>query len=110
MANKNKGKRSGGKSTGSHTTLVSAAETVYDIVHAFPEVTKISVGIIKSGCGPTPKNRVKIMDEQGALLLKIRGNGVVQELRVYTSERAKVKDGLKNSAEKEGFEVSFAEA
>lgn len=108
MANKNKGVRSGGKYTGSHTTVVPAAETICDIAHALPCVTKISLGIIKAGLRSAHGNRrVKIIDKQGAILLSIRDNNTNQEIYVYAMNLQAAKDGIKKGAEEAGLRVSY---
>lgn len=108
MANKNKGKRSGGKYNGSHTTVVPAAEIVCDIAHDLECVTKISLGIIKAGLKSAHGNRrVKIIDKQGAILLSVRDNNTNQEVYVYATDLKAAKDGVTKGAEEAGLRVSF---
>ena len=111
MANKTKGKRSGGKYNGSHTTVIPAAATLCDVAHDLECVTKISLGFIKAGLKSAHGNRrVKITEKQGALLLAIRDNNTHQEIFVYSNDLKVAKQGIKEGAEKEGIQVSFADA
>ncbi len=79
-----KDSRSGGKYTGSHTTLTPFAREVCDLVTAVPIVTKVSLGVIKAGLPSVNGNRrVKIVNEGTCVLLAIRDNASHQEVRVY---------------------------
>lgn len=81
---KHKGKRSGGKFTSSHTTVIPTAEKVVDLVHKCKTVTKISLGLIEGGLRSAKGGeRVKVMKSETCLLLKVRGGTTHQELRVY---------------------------
>ena len=107
MANKNKGTRQGGKYTGSHTTVTVGGGVVCDIANVLPGVTKISIGIILAGQGTVPKRRVKVIRQQGALLLKVRDNGAVQEIRIYADDLSAVQKGIVDGAERADMAVSF---
>lgn len=54
MASMRKGKRAGGKFTGSHTTVAKGVEHIIDYIEAMPRVTKISLGRITNG-GRSPE-------------------------------------------------------
>lgn len=78
--------RSGGKFTGNHTTLIPLACTACDLVAKVSYVTKITPGYINAGAKPASRTRVKITDQSDAcILLKIRDNIAVQEVRVYVT-------------------------
>ncbi len=107
-----KNSRSGGKFTGSHTTVVPAARDVADIAANNSLVTKIALGIIKAGL-PSAKGRkaVKIKPNGACLLLSVRDNTTCQELYVYAAA-ADLKDARNQVAEKarkEGFQVTVVE-
>ncbi len=98
--------RNGGKFSGSHTTCIPAAGVIADIAHECAYVTKISVGFIKSGL-PTAKGlrRVKMTTSEGSLLLSVRDNISMQELRVYASDVERAKHVIATGALKAGFSV-----
>ncbi|PSO45952.1 MAG: hypothetical protein BRC25_00195, partial [Parcubacteria group bacterium SW_6_46_9] len=61
-----------------------------------------------SGSGP---NRLKIIDQEGCVLLAVSGSSSHQQLRVYLKDierhRESVKKQLRNFAEGNGFQVDF---
>jgi hypothetical protein len=102
-----KGSRSGGKYTGSHTTVVPGASVIADIADQCAGVTKIALGYIKGGLPPVQgRKRLKIFVDKGSLLLTVRDNISQQELRVYTSECEAVQSLIAHAAEKKGFMVT----
>lgn len=102
-----KGARSGGKYTGSHTTVVPGAALIADIADQCSSVTKISLGYIKGGLPPAKGiRRLKIFTDPGSLLLTVRDNISQQELRVYTDEVESTKRTIAKRAEEEGFAVT----
>lgn len=80
--------RSGGKYTGSHTTLIPAAQIACDIADALPEVAKISPGFIKAGLkSANGHRRIKLIDEnEHCILLSVRDNTSHQEVHVYVKD------------------------
>ena len=83
MANRNH--IQGRKRGGNHTTVIDAAIDVIRYVQSLDQVSRISPGFIQSGLKGSVKHRIKIIREQGSLLLKVRGGISIQEIRVYTS-------------------------
>ena len=83
MASKNH--RQGGKMGGKHTTVIDAAQPIVDLAQKMSEVMKVSAGFITSGI-KTGQQRVKIKKIVGGLLLVVRGNISIQEIRVYTND------------------------
>lgn len=74
----------GKKRGGTHTTLIDAAEVPVRIASKIPGISRIAPGFIKSGLrAPSSGPSVKIIKETGCLLLNIRGNTSVQDVRVY---------------------------
>jgi len=76
--------KSGGKYGGRHTSLISLASDVCNMLEKIESVHKISPGIITTRVtNVSGKTRIKIMAETGSMLLRVRDNGALQELRVY---------------------------
>lgn len=73
--------KTGRKLTRSHTTITEKAKEVVTLLERLPEVTKISLGIIKQiGLG---KPAVKYHPITGGFRCTIRGNVSIQEIWVY---------------------------
>lgn len=73
--------KTGRKLTRSHTTITEKAKEVVTMLERLPEVTKISLGIIKQiGLG---KPAVKVHPITGGFRCTIRGNVSIQEVWVY---------------------------
>jgi len=85
--------RSGGKIGGRHTTVIDAARPVVDFLLKNPAVTSIAVGHIKMGIGTGPQ-RMKIKEETGCLLVKIRGSASIQEIRIFAKRLTEIKNDL----------------
>lgn len=75
---------SGKKYGGTHSSYTKMAGDLVRELVQYPEVKKISAGIIKTNLPNLRGNkRIKIVDEGACLLLRIRGNISMQEVRVY---------------------------
>jgi len=100
--------RAGGKYTGSHTTVIPAAATVCDIVNGCPHVTKISLGFITANLTSLRgKKRVKMSPyENGSMLLRVRDNTAIQEVRVFSENIHKTMDWIESNLHKKGTIVS----
>lgn len=85
--------RCGGKIGGKHTTVIDAAKPVVDFLLKHINVATVTVGHIKMGI-KTAQKRLKIKEESGCLLIKVRGTASVQELRVFSQNLEKVKSAL----------------
>lgn len=85
--------RSGGKIGGKHTTVIDAARPVVDFLLKNVDVSSVTVGHIKMGIRAS-QQRIKIKEETGCLLIKVRGSASVQELRVFSQDLARVKATL----------------
>lgn len=73
--------KTGRKLTRSHTTLIEKARDVVTMLERLPDVSKISLGIIKQiGLG---KPAVKFHPITGGFRCIVRGNVSIQELWVY---------------------------
>lgn len=76
----------GGKMAGSHTTAIPAADAIVKEALRRPEVSKIVLGLIKSGCtGGAPG--LKTVDIENGLKCTVRGSTGVQEIYIYTTDR-----------------------
>lgn len=81
------------KITRSHTSTIAKAEEVVAMIQKLPEVTKISLGIIKHiGVG---KPTVKFHEITGGFKAVIRGNISIQEIFVYTKDMSGVQKRIK---------------
>ena len=81
--------RAGGKFTKSHTTLIDAAIPIVDRASDMPEVTKISLGEIRTiGKG---LRGVKFHPINGGWRLVVRGNTTIQDIYIYTGSPEKTK-------------------
>lgn len=82
--------KTGRKLTRSHTTITEKAKEVVTLLEPLPEVTKISLGIIKQiGLG---KPTIKFHPITGGFRCIIRGNTSIQEIWVYVRADAPVLD------------------
>ena len=104
-----KSSRSGGKYTGSHTTIIPAASQITDFVHDKPEVTSISIGYIKTGLSPS-RGGIHVKIGYGCnkcILLQIRGNNTQQEIRVWSNDTHSTKLALAKKMRDEKINISF---
>jgi len=90
--------RSGGKIGGRHTTVIDAARPIVDFLLKKSDVTSVAVGHIKMGIKAS-QQRVKIREETGCLMVKIRGSASIQEIRVFSKNLAKIKQDLEERFE-----------
>lgn len=103
-----KNHRSGGKFSGSHSTVIPAAAILADISSNLPEVTKIAIGFIKAGLqSVSGQRRVKITNRDGNILLSVRDNTSHQELTVYSSNVSVSSLGIARAARNAGLHISF---
>lgn len=84
--------RAGGKLTRSHTTLIDAAVPLVDLLQDRDDVTKISLGIIKSIGKGVPG--LKFHPVTGGWKVVVRGNVSLQEMVVYTGDPEAVRRAL----------------
>lgn len=94
MASRNH--HNGGKIRGKHTTIIDAAKPIIKFLNELEWVTGISLGFIKSGLKGA-KQRMKIINTTGGLLLVIRGGVTIQEIRVYSNNTKKVQEELERN-------------
>lgn len=105
-----KNHRQGGKFGGNHTTLIDLASELADVAERLPEVTKISPGFINSGTGTgRGERRVKISDAQGGVILTVRQNSSVQELRIITRDPQSTKLVIARESRDRDVAICFGE-
>jgi len=103
-----KDSRSGGKFSGNHTTLISAAAIVADIAHSCPFVTNISPGFIKVGLkSVSGRRRVKITDDGASILLSVRDNTSHQEVHVHSKNMQATKLRIARGVREAGLNLAF---
>lgn len=94
-----KNHRSGGKMGGKHTTLIDAAQPIVEYLSRHLSVSKITAGHITMRLKTAP-HRLKIMEESGCLLLKVRGTASIQEIRVFSPDLSVVKNDIEKEFQK----------
>lgn len=103
-----KNHRDGGKMGGNHTTLIDLAVTMVDFARSRPEVKSVSPGMIQVGSGVTGGvQRVKFSWIRGGLLMTIRQNRSVQEVRVFTDDTQTTMVELARAARNIDIPISF---
>ena len=95
-------KRSG---HGRHTTLSDSASKVMDIVESIEGVKRIVIGPLFMGQGKKGPWTVKVVDQQGCILLVCYQSKSKQEIRLYVENGngVSVADSLKESLERNGL-------
>ena len=87
--------RRGGKFSGSHTTIIDAAEVVADTAAKQKEVTKIVLGVIE--VTPSKKPRLKIVSIQAGLKVVVYSNISLQTIYLYTSDTKKTQSAIEQA-------------
>ena len=88
--------KTGGKITTSHTSIIDAALPVVEAAEKLPEVTKISLGIIKQVGKSRGQHRMKFLPITGGWKLTVRGSSTVQEIYVYSESTKTTKESLES--------------
>lgn len=105
-----KDSRSGGKYSGTHTTLIPAAAVVCDIAEQSSAVARISPGFIKAGLRSIGgRRRVKLTERDGAILAAIRDNTSHQEVHIYVHDMAAALRTIAAGAKKAQLQVVVAD-
>ena len=98
-------KKSRNKVTRSHSTSIEAVEPFLVLAKKSKDITKISLGIIKP-IKTVQQKRIKCTVEQACILLQIRGNRAIQEIRLFTKQLEHFKVEIETIARDLGYEVS----
>jgi hypothetical protein len=93
------------KITRSHTTSIEAVKPFLDFAKSHPEITKISLGIIKP-IKTSHTKRIKTIPEPACLLVQIRGVRAIQTIRFFTKDPNVLKKDIDSFAYTSGFEIS----
>ncbi len=93
------------KITSSHSTYIEAALGFITLAQKDTSVTKISVGIIKVVKTSTDR-RIKCNEEDACLVLKVRGNRAIQELRFYTQNHLELRRKVEKLAKDLSFKIT----
>lgn len=100
--------RDGKKFRGGHTSLTDLAFRVARLAEGLPEVTGIAPGYIRSGKAVAGgRQRVKIGETRGGLLLTVRAACSVEELRIFASDIQEAKLALARGLRDLGIPISF---
>lgn len=75
-----------------HTTVTDASQKVAALVNSFPEVKKISLGIIKRT--KSGQFGMKFAPIHGGWKIIVRGTQAVQHLHIYTSNPNETREKL----------------
>jgi hypothetical protein len=86
--------KTGKKITASHTSVIDAAIPVVEAAERLPQVSKISLGIIKQVGKSRGRHRMKFLPIVGGWKVTVRGSSTVQELYVYTEDPITTKASL----------------
>ena len=86
--------KTGKKITASHTSIIDAAFPVVAAAEKLPQVTKISLGIIKQVGKSRGQHRIKLLPIFGGWKITVRGSSTVQEIYVYTDDSAGTRAAL----------------
>lgn len=79
------------------------AETIRRFIEKQPEVTRVGSGmIVVAGRG---LSCVKISDGGGAILLQVRGQAAVQDVRIYSKDHRQTMETLRAFCASRGWRV-----
>lgn len=87
-----------------HQTYIKPAMALRKRLEYAPCVSKVSSGIIRGGL-KTHRWGVKIIDDSGAILLRVRGDGCLQDIRIYGPDREILHDFIIKQVESLGLEI-----
>ena len=97
----------GGKLGGTHTTVIEVACRFLPEIIKNESISKISLGFIAAGKNASGRNSVKIIDDQGCILLSVRGASSHQEIRVYANDYPRAKLAIARAARNVDVHISF---
>lgn len=101
-----KNHKGGGKYGGSHTTYIVAAKDLLRAAERSSAVDRIVLSYItkrrSSGHGV---QSVKIHEDNGCLLLVVRGNATTQEIRIYTRDAQVATRDIASTARRVGMRI-----
>lgn len=78
-----------------HSTYIDQAEAVIKFLQKHPDISKISLGIIKPKKSASKSfTKPKIMILENHILIKVSSKLAVQEIRVYGKNLQEIKKGM----------------
>jgi hypothetical protein len=86
--------KTGKKITTSHTSIIDAAVPLVEAAERLPEVTKISLGMIKQVGKSRGQHRIKFLPIFGGWKITVRGSSTVQEIYIYTENATNTKTAI----------------
>ena len=86
--------KTGRKITTSHTSIIDAAIPVVKAAERLPDVSKISLGIIKQVGKSRGQHRLKFQPIVGGWKITVRGSSTVQEIYVYTEDATSTRTAI----------------
>lgn len=86
--------KTGRKITTNHTSIIDAAIPIVEAAERLPEVSKISLGIIKQVGKSRGQHRIKLLPITGGWKITVRGSSTVQEIYVYTEDTTGTKTAI----------------
>ncbi len=98
-----------GKLGGDHSTVIEAAWRFLPEITKEESITKISPGFITAGKNSTGRSSAKITDDNGYILLSVRGASSFQEIRVFANNYQKAKLAIARAARTAGFHICFGD-
>ena len=101
--------KSGKKFASSHSSYTKMAGVLVRELESAEELSKISAGIIKTNLpNLRGKKRIKVINEGSCLLLRLRGNISMQEVRLYGDNRALI-SRIEDYAKQEGIQLDVSQ-
>ena len=109
MLKKRKNHRYGGKINGHHTTTTDFSAEIIDLIEPIETVTRIILGVIIGGGGSRSFPRVRVFDTQTGFLLKVHGNGAIQDIAILSlgEDFSKEKWSIIKTLRESGVRVYF---
>lgn len=93
----------------SHTTLIDAAAPLVKYAASLPTVDRVAPGFLKTGIKKlrSHQSKVKFTHQEGFILLQVRGNISVQEVRVYSKDTQTVLEAMARYAVDNDYRIEF---
>lgn len=96
-------KKFDGKTTSSHTTATDASEYLIKEIFRYPEISKISLGVITKCRNTRSGPRIKLTELSAGFKLTVRGKSDKQMLYIYLVDPCRTKYVVRTIIEKITF-------
>jgi hypothetical protein len=92
--------------------MIDVAESIVsDAALKDPNVSRVTLGLItKMKQSVQGRFRVKFTDISGGLLMRVRGNLYMQDIRIYTENAVDTAQNLISFSKKKGYETSYTKS